>query len=132
MEGGQRGKQIDHFSSILRNSFGDDDETFFLISGDLAHFGKKFGDNNPAESMFGEVESFDRKFLEFGADNDKNGMLDLMKQDMDPYRICGFPPLYTFLQVFPDLRGQVLNYDLWNERERESAVTFGSILYSKQ
>ncbi|HKK45723.1 MAG TPA: hypothetical protein VJ964_09390, partial [Balneolaceae bacterium] len=67
-----------------------------------------------------------------GSGNQREQMLDLMTQDMDPYRICGFPPLYTFLNSMPELRGKVMGYDLWDERERESAVTFGSILYSKQ
>lgn len=129
MEDGHLGQQLDQFSRVLQNLFGDD-ETFFLISGDLAHFGKKFGDEKPASTMFRDVKSFDKQFLEYGSGNNRKQMLGLMKQDMDPYRICGFPPLYTFLQSMPDLKGEVLGYDLWDERERESAVTFGSILYS--
>jgi len=132
MKDGHLGQQLDHFSSLLRNRFGKDDETFFLISGDLAHFGNKFGDEQAASTMFDEVEAFDRQFLELGAGNQREQMLELMKENMDPYRICGFPPLYTFLQIMPNLKGEILSYDLWDEREKESAVTFGSILYSKQ
>jgi hypothetical protein len=29
------------------------------------------------------------------------------------------------------MKGQALNYDLWDEHERESAVSFGSILYTE-
>lgn len=129
MEDSQLGKQVNNFSELLRKQFGDDNETFFLISGDLAHFGKKFGDNSPAQAMFKEVQNFDKRFLEYGSDNNRESMLALMKKEYDPYRICGFPPLYTFLQSMPNLNGEVLNYDLWDERERDSAVTFGSILY---
>lgn len=129
MEDGNLGKQLNNFANLLQNRFGDDDETFFLISGDLAHFGKKFGDESPAQTMLDDVKSFDRKFLEYGSQNNRAGMLNLMQEDYDPYRICGFPPLYTFLQSMPNLKGDILSYDLWDERERESAVTFGSILY---
>lgn len=132
MEDGHLGQQLSNFSELLQQKFGNNEETFFLISGDLAHFGKKFGDETPASSMFDEVESFDRQFLKFGSTNDQQSMLNLMKEEMDPYRICGFPPLYTFLRTMPDLKGEVLSYDLWDERERESAVTFASILYSEQ
>ncbi|HKK46302.1 MAG TPA: AmmeMemoRadiSam system protein B, partial [Balneolaceae bacterium] len=59
MEDGHLGQQVKNFSTILHKQFGDDDETFFLISGDLAHFGKKFGDENPASTMFEDVRSFD-------------------------------------------------------------------------
>lgn len=129
MQNGQLGKQLTNFSELLRNQFGDDDETFFLISGDLAHFGKKFGDESPASTMFDDVERFDKQFLNYGSNNDRESMLALMKEEYDPYRICGFPPLYTFLQAMPNLQGDVLSYDLWDERERDSAVTFGSILF---
>jgi AmmeMemoRadiSam system protein B len=132
MEDGHLGKQISNFSDRLGNHFGNDDETFFLISGDLAHFGKKFGDQSAASTMFKDVEVFDRQFLKLASKNQRREMLELMKEDFDPYRICGFPPLYIFLQSMPELKGKVLGYDLWDERERESAVTFGSILYSEQ
>jgi len=130
MENGHLGQQLNNFSDILHNRFGDDDETFFLISGDLAHFGSKFGDPHAASTMFENVENFDQRFLDHASANQRSELLELMKEDMDPYRICGFPPLYTFLNSMPDLKGEVLNYDLWDERERDSAVTFGSILYS--
>ena len=132
MKDGHLGQQLNNFSNLLRNRYMDDDETFFLISGDLAHFGNKFGDETAASTMFEEVKNFDQRFLDHATSNDLDNMLELMKEDMDPYRICGFPPLYTFLSSMPELKGKVLSYDLWDERERDSAVTFGSILYSKQ
>ncbi len=128
MENGHLGQQLSSFSDLLQAQFGDE-ETFFLISGDLAHFGKKFGDDFAAATKFSEVKRFDQKFLEFGASNQPSKMLELVKEDFDPYRICGFPPLYTFLQAKPDLQGKVIDYGLWNEQKRESAVTFGSIIF---
>jgi hypothetical protein len=52
-----------------------------------------------------------------------------MSEKYDPYRICGYPPLYSFLKTKPDLKGEVLTYDIWDESERESGVSFGSIIY---
>jgi len=129
MEDGHLGMQLSNFTTLLQNHFGNDEDTFFLISGDLAHFGNKFGDESPASSMFGEVKNFDQQFLDHASSNNRKQLLELMKEDMDPYRICGFPPLYTFLQSMPNIKGEVLDYSLWDERERNSAVTFGSILY---
>ena len=101
-----------------------------MISGDLAHFGKKFGDMETAASMMVKVKAFDESFMEVGANNNPKTMLDIIKTDYDPYKICGFPPLYTFMNAFPNLKGEVLSYDLWDESERESAVSFGSILFN--
>ena len=41
-----------------------------------------------------------------------------------------FSPLVTFLTAFNGIEGKVLNYDVWDEKERESAVTYGSILFN--
>lgn len=129
MEDGHLAQQLDNFSALLNKKYGNDNDTFFLISGDLAHVGKKFGDESPAATMFDDIETFDKQFLEYGTNNDRQSLLALMKEEYDPYRVCGFPPLYTFLQTMPHVEGKILSYDLWDERERESAVTFGSILY---
>jgi len=129
MEDGHLGQQLNNFSDLVNQKFAGDNDTFFLISGDLAHFGNKFGDEQAASTMFDDVQAFDEHFLELGATNQKTEMLELMKSNMDAYRICGFPPLYTFLQSMPELTGNVLSYDLWDERKRDSAVTYGSILY---
>ncbi len=130
MEDGHRGRQLDKMGKLIQKYFGDDEETFFLISGDLAHFGKKFGDSRPAKEMIEEVKNFDKKFLEHAHKAADQELLQLVKEDYDPYRICGFPPLYTFLKSIAGLKGKVLSYDLWDEEQRESAVTFASILYS--
>jgi len=129
MEDGYLGQQLDNFSALLNKKYGNDTDTFFLISGDLAHVGKKFGDDAPAATMFDDIKTFDKQFLEYGTNNDRQSMFDLLKEEYDPYRVCGFPPLYTFLQTMPGVQGKILSYDLWDERERDSAVTFGSILY---
>lgn len=130
-EDGHLGKQVDRFGQYLKANFGSDDETLFLISGDLAHIGKKFGDEKPASHMFSEVKSFDHMFMTYAENNNLGALLNLMKEQYDPYRICGFAPLYSFLSSAPDLKGTRLSYDLWDETERESAVSFGSILYSR-
>ncbi len=123
-----REEQLDAFSNILRTL--NDEETFFLISGDLAHFGYKFGDEKEASTMFEEVKLNDKRFLDIGASGKPEKLISLMKETYDPYRICGFPPLLTYLKAFPESRGSILSYDFWDEREQESAVSFGSILYT--
>lgn len=120
--------QIEAFTYLLNQQF-NDEETFFLISGDLAHFGKKFGDQKPASELFAQVKAFDEAFLEVGATNDPETMLEIMSSEYDPYRICGFPPLFAFMNGFPELKGKILSRELWHETERESAVSFGSILF---
>ena len=123
-----REQQLEKFSVILQQF--DNEETLFLISGDLSHFGHKFGDSKEASKMFDEVKRNDERFLEVGISGNADKLVSLMKEEYDPYRICGFPPLIAYLKAFPEISGEILSYDMWDERERESAVSFGSILYS--
>lgn len=127
MPDGELGGKVERFAGDLRKINSDD--TFFLISGDLSHVGKKFGDREPAAGLRPEVEEFDRKFVHAAVSGNGKEMLDLLSKDQDPYRICGFPPLYSFLKAFPGLEGNKVNYHWWDESERESAVSFGSIAF---
>ena len=131
MEEGDIGGKVDAMAALLAKEFRDDPDTLFLISGDLSHVGKKFGDHNPATEMFEDIRSFDRSFLDHAASGSSDGLLELMKRDQDPYRICGFPPLFTALKALNGVKGGVTSYELWDERERESAVTFGSVLFQE-
>lgn len=128
---GKLAQKIDRFSEFLHR-YVHDDESFFLISGDLSHIGKKFGDERSAQDMLDTVKAFDADFMQYACLSDESKMLELLQSGYDPYRICGFPPLYTFLKTANgSLTGKPISYDLWDEAERESAVTFGSIIYSK-
>ncbi|MGM0587845.1 MAG: AmmeMemoRadiSam system protein B [Bacteroidota bacterium] len=129
MRDGHTGDKLDQMAQWLRNQYADDPDTFFLISGDLAHIGPKFGDQQSAREMLEPVKSFDEQFLELAQRNDSQGLIEHMKAEFDPYRICGFPPLLTFLETLPEVRGKQLSYQVWDESERDSAVTFGSLLF---
>lgn len=127
MPDGHLSQQIKLFTARIREM--DDEDTFYLVSGDLAHVGKKFGDQTTAAAMKNDVGAFDKKFLKLATDNRQDALLHHIKTGYDPYRICGFPPLYTFLNLFPRAKGTQLGYHWWDETERDSAVSFGSIIY---
>ena len=122
---GDIGTKLQNFSKLLKQL--DDDDTFYLISGDLAHVGKKFGDTVSAEKLRPKVEKSDRAFLETALSGDPDKLQKHVSKEYDPYRICGFPPLTAFLQAFPGTIGKELSYELWDESERESAVSFAAI-----
>lgn len=129
MNGSYQSGQVERFTTKLRSLI--DDDTLVLISGDQAHIGKKFGDRVPASDMFEDVRTFDKEFLDQAAGGSAEGVLKQVGAVSDKYRICGFSPLYTWLKTAVNAKGRVTAYDLWDERERESAVSFGSILFSE-
>ncbi|MEX0646470.1 MAG: AmmeMemoRadiSam system protein B [Balneolaceae bacterium] len=124
---GDLSEKIDSFASQIKSL--DDGNTFFLISGDLSHVGKKFGDILPAEELRADVEAMDLRFIEKAEQGNPQQLLQLIGDDYDSTRICGFPPLYTFLKAFPETEGKQINYSWWDEKERESAVSFGAVRY---
>ncbi|MEX2404803.1 MAG: AmmeMemoRadiSam system protein B [Balneolales bacterium] len=128
-EDGELGKQVNNMSQLLGSELANSDDAFFLISGDLAHIGRKFGDKAPARSMLQKVKLFDGEFLDHASSHRPEELLKLIRKENDSYRICGFPPLFTFLKSLQTLDGAVTSYQVWDEAERESAVSFGSILY---
>lgn len=124
---GDLSQKIDRFTTQLKSFI--DEDTFVLISGDLSHVGQKFGDREPANTLREKVEESDKQFLDISEIGNPDNLLNHIKKDYDSTRICGFPPLFTYLKMFPDKKGELLNYFWWDEKERNSAVSFGSILY---
>lgn len=130
MQDGDLAQKIDAFSTQLKSFV--DDETMILISGDLSHVGQKFGDREPAADLREKVEESDKQLLDISVSGNSQNLLNHLKKDYDATRICGFPPLFTYLKMFPDQKGKLLNYYWWDEKEQNSAVSFGSILYESE
>jgi MEMO1 family protein len=127
MSGGDLDSKIKRFSEDLNHWI--DDDTFILVSGDLSHVGRKFGDDDSAGNMKNWVSELDRKFLKYASKGISTSMLTLLSEKYDQTRICGFPPLYLLLNLLRQHEGRIINYHWWDETETESAVSFGSILY---
>lgn len=126
---GDMGKKTDQFASELSSLFNSEEGLFTLISGDLSHVGKKFGDAVSAKMMKENVTIRDRSFIDSATNGSPEKMLSLLSEDVDSTRICGFPPLYVYLKAARCKHGELINYRWWDETERESAVSYGSILY---
>jgi AmmeMemoRadiSam system protein B len=103
----------------------------WIASGDLAHIGKKFGDEFAAEEMLETVKAEDEALLESLKTIDAESFFNQIAANEDARRICGLPPLYTMLEALKPLKAEVLKYDQWNEKERESAVTYASVAFYK-
>ena len=100
---------------------------FWLVSGDLAHVGRKFGDSVDATSMMDDVQTADAALLETLRSADPEAWYRAIRGVEDRYRICGQAPVYAALQAFRPERGRVTAYDVWHETETASAVTVAGI-----
>ncbi len=101
----------------------------YISSGDLAHIGRKFGDNFDAEAMLETLAGEDAMLLEHLQACNHNAFYSQIAAVQDTWKICGLSPNYLMLETMSPQAGKFLDYRQWNERERQSAVSFGAVAY---
>lgn len=112
-------------------------KAMYLISGDLAHVGLKFGDPCAADLLLQEVQTADRSLLEALEQGAVDAYHELIDASGHQYRICGHAPTVMALDALlahsqgSQIRGTVLAYDTWNEAQTQSAVTFATMAFGR-
>jgi AmmeMemoRadiSam system protein B len=102
----------------------------YLISGDLAHIGPKFGDPRPVGApLLEHSRRQDHALLEQAESADPAGYFRLIAAERDERRICGLPPTYTLLEALRPGRGKVLHYDQYVEPRGRESVSFASMAF---
>lgn len=102
----------------------------YIISGDLAHIGPKFGDSDPVnESVIAFSRGRDMSILEKAEKADAAGMFRIIAGENDDRRICGLPPTFTTLEVARPNSGRVLHYDQYIHPRGHESVSFASVAY---
>jgi AmmeMemoRadiSam system protein B len=102
----------------------------YVVSGDLAHLGPKFGDRHPVTSATSDsCRAADHRLLEEAASADPDRLFGVMHQERDERRICGFPPLYVALSAARPAPGRVVCYDQFVDRSGSEIVSFASMVY---
>jgi hypothetical protein len=105
----------------------------YVISGDLAHIGPKFGDSDPVADPFLEhSRKQDQALLACAERADAGGYFQVIAQELDERRICGLPPTYTFLEAVRPARGKLLHYGQYVHPDGFESVSFASVgFYSR-
>jgi AmmeMemoRadiSam system protein B len=126
--------QIVEFIKAVKKAISSTKKKIFMIaSADLAHIGHQFGDNFKIDhSIMSWVEKEDLAMLKTLEDFNLNGFYNSVYHDGDKRKICGFPPIFTMLQVMDSGIGKLLKYEKWVDTRGEAAVTFaGMAFYDK-
>lgn len=119
---------LKHFGDILQSTIEEDD--LILISGDLSHIGRKFGDKVAAENIRSASKKNDVDFLHTSAHSSPAELIKLMQSNTDEFRICGFPPMLTYKMAFPNTKGTSLAHAYWDEKGSQSGVSFAAMSFS--
>ena len=102
----------------------------YIISGDLAHIGPKFGDPDPIlEPALSQSRQEDQALLRHAEAADPSAYFQFVAAENDRRRICGFPPTYTFLEAIHPGCGRMLYYDQYAHPRGHESVSFATVAF---
>ncbi len=104
--------------------------TCLIAAADLAHIGLRFGDPIPPDEFeLNQLEKEDKAKLRLLEELNGEGFWESIQSDNDRRRICGFPCIYTMLNLLEAERGCLLKYGQMNDRNTGSAVSYASMVF---
>jgi AmmeMemoRadiSam system protein B len=109
------------------------DRLVWVLGVDMAHIGRRYGDHFAAAAEQGplaEVRARDERRLARMCEGDAAGFFELVHPNQDDLRWCGYSPIYTFLRVAENVRGEVLRYEQWNI-DQQSVVSFAGVEFRR-
>jgi AmmeMemoRadiSam system protein B len=102
----------------------------YLISGDLAHIGPKFGDWARAEGPWLEESRHqDQAILAEVERASPDGYFGVIAAEDDRRRICGFPPTFLTLAAAQPRTGRVLHYQQFIDPQGHESVSFAAAAF---
>jgi len=116
------------FTAALNKAASKRKERVCYIAGvDLAHLGKRFGQDITIDSSFLELaKAKDAEMIGHITGLDADGFLGHIVGENDSRNVCGVPAIYTFLTLVDANRADLFCYDRSVENGTGSAVTFMS------
>ena len=106
------------------------EEVCYLISGDLAHIGPKFGDEQRAEGSWLEASrKQDETILAELTRADSASYFNAIAAEGDERRLCGLPPTYLALETIRPRAGRVLHYQQFIDPTGHESVSFAAAAF---
>jgi AmmeMemoRadiSam system protein B len=104
----------------------------YVISGDLAHIGPKFDDEDlVSEKRLEHSKSQDDLLMAKATACDADGYFEVIAAEGDTRRICGLPPTYVTLGAATPQAGKLLHYGRFVHPEGFESVSFASMVFEK-
>ena len=126
-----QGQRIGQFIEAFRKAlaaFGK--EVCFVVSGDLAHIGMRYGDlKPPTDFSFHKTMQADLAMLKHAENGDPEALLQFIQKEDDARRIGLLPPLFTMLKLVGNTKGSVLRYDRATVDQYNSTVTYAAMAF---
>jgi AmmeMemoRadiSam system protein B len=111
----------------LRSYWEEDPAGTLLVAGvDFSHIGPKFGHRERATSLLLEARSHDLALIKALTAGDVRAFWAESRRVQDRFNVCGFSAMAFLLEIFPEARGLLLDYEFWMEESTQSAVSFAA------
>lgn len=127
----KQGERIGRFIEAFRKTlaaFGK--EVCFIVSGDLAHIGMRYGDiKPPTDFSFHKTMQADLAMLKHAEEGKPDELLQFIQAEDDARRIGILPPLYTMLKLLDNPKGTVLRYDRATVDQYNSTATYAAMAF---
>ena len=101
-------------------------DTLIVASVDLSHIGPKFGHRFDSRNLEEKARLHDREIMQSLETGDVKKLWDTVYKERDKYNVCGFSTLATLLEITGDVKGSIVDYNLWHEDATNSAVSFAA------
>ncbi|HEX8466107.1 MAG TPA: AmmeMemoRadiSam system protein B [Abditibacterium sp.] len=100
----------------------------FIASVDGAHVGTQFGDQTPiTPARLKQIEAEDRVWCSAIEAGDKAALHAHFAKNGNANNVDAHPALYTLMAAFPELKGQLLDYDQAYNSSANIVVSFASL-----
>lgn len=124
-------------TSSLRALSADGARFCFVAGVDMAHVGRAFGDSGAlSPERMQEIAKRDYEYLGTIERADKKALFEHIAEDQDARRICGFPTMYTVLDVMSRIglpySCDTVAYDQAVDYTSDCAVTFAGLALYQQ
>lgn len=119
-------------AEIVREKMNNGDKVCFVAGVDMSHIGPQFGDEAVlTPDVMAHVGARDQEYLHAIANHDAEALFKHIAEDGDARRVCGFPTMYTILDVLKLLRVRVRSeftyYDQAIDYQGGCGVTFAGM-----
>ena len=122
---------LEKFLGALESYLKEQDSTLVVVGIDLSHVGPKFGHGQRASFLKMEAKSHDMALLEAVCEGDVEEFWKETKRINNRYNVCGLSCLATLLEIYPQRKGYLLDYEFWEEEATQSAVSFAAVAVEK-
>jgi AmmeMemoRadiSam system protein B len=122
---------VGEFLSELRAIIEGERRRCLVVAGvDFSHVGIKFGDSYSGRTVVPDATEHDMALVDRLCAWDVTGFWQESRRVKDTYKVCGFAPMASMLELLPRAKGHFLCYDVAYEDATHSAVSYASVSFT--